>query len=76
LQNSPLESSRVVVALVENYSTSKRLKVYPEKSQILICDTVVLSQMSDTFFQKSCHLGAKHDKLAVRRVCLLNRYTN
>jgi len=25
----------------ENYSTSKPLKVYPEKSQILSCDTVV-----------------------------------
>jgi len=33
LQNSPLDSSCVVVALVENYSTSKPLKVSPEKSQ-------------------------------------------
>jgi hypothetical protein len=31
LQNSPLESSCVVVALVENYSTTKPLKVSPEK---------------------------------------------
>jgi hypothetical protein len=35
LQNLPLESSCVVVALIENYSTSKPLKVSPEKSQIL-----------------------------------------
>jgi hypothetical protein len=31
LQNSSLESSCVVVALIENYSTSKHLKVSPEK---------------------------------------------
>ena len=31
MQNSPLESSCVVVALIENYSTSKPLKVSPEK---------------------------------------------
>jgi len=41
LQNSPLESSCVVVALIENYSTSKLLKVSPEKSLIVSCDTVV-----------------------------------
>jgi hypothetical protein len=41
LQNSPPESSFVVVALVENYSTSKPLNVSPVKSQILICDTLV-----------------------------------
>jgi hypothetical protein len=41
LQNSPLESSCVVDALIETYNTSKPLKVYPEKSQILSCDTVV-----------------------------------
>ena len=41
LQNSPLESSYVVVALVENYGTSKPLRVSPEKSQILSFDTVV-----------------------------------
>jgi len=40
LQNSPLESSCVVVALTENYSTSKPSKGSPEKSQILISDTV------------------------------------
>jgi len=31
LQNLPLESGCVVVALIENYSTSKPLKVSPEK---------------------------------------------
>jgi hypothetical protein len=41
LQNSPLESSCVIVALIEYYSTSKPLKASPEKSQILSCDTVV-----------------------------------
>jgi hypothetical protein len=40
----PLESSRVVVALVENDSTSKPLKVSPEKLQILSCDTVVANE--------------------------------
>ena len=43
LQNSPLESGCVVVALIENYSTSKPLKVSPEKSQILSCDSVVVT---------------------------------
>jgi hypothetical protein len=44
LQNSPLESSCVVVALIENYSTSKPLKVSPEKSHFLSCDTVVANE--------------------------------
>jgi len=43
LQNSPLESSCVVVALIENYSTSKPLKA-SEKSQILSCDPVVANE--------------------------------
>jgi hypothetical protein len=42
LLNSPLESSCVVVALVENYSASKPLKASPEKSHILSCDTFLL----------------------------------
>jgi hypothetical protein len=44
LQNSPLESSCVVVALIEYYSTSKPLKGSPEKSQILNCDTLVANE--------------------------------
>jgi hypothetical protein len=44
LKNSPLESICVVVALVENYSTSKPLKVSPEKSHVLSCDTVVANE--------------------------------
>jgi hypothetical protein len=44
LQNSPLDSSCVVVALTENYSTSKSLKASPKKSQILSCDTVVANE--------------------------------
>jgi hypothetical protein len=43
-QFAKLESSCVVVALVQNYSTSKSLKVSPEKSQILSCDTVVANE--------------------------------
>jgi hypothetical protein len=39
LRNSPLESSSFIIALIENYSTSKPLKVCPEKLQILSCDT-------------------------------------
>jgi hypothetical protein len=44
LQNSPLESSFVVFALIENYSTSNPLKVSPEKSHILSCDTLVANE--------------------------------
>jgi len=40
----PLESSCVLVALTENYSTSKPLKVTPKKSHILSCDTVVANE--------------------------------
>jgi len=56
LQNWPLESSWVVVALVENYSTSKHFKVSPEKSQILICDTFVADERYNVFscFQSIC----------------------
>ena len=57
LQNSPLESSCVVIALVENYSTSKPLKVSPEKSQILICDAVVagdIFRVDDACHKKFC----------------------
>jgi hypothetical protein len=48
LQNSPLESSCVVVALTEKFSTSKPLKTFPEKSQILSFLTL-LWQMSDIY---------------------------
>jgi hypothetical protein len=37
------------VALKENYSASKALKVSHEKSHILSFDTVVLLQMSDVY---------------------------
>jgi hypothetical protein len=39
-----MESSCVVVALVENYSTSVPLKVAPEKLHIFSCDTVVAKE--------------------------------
>jgi hypothetical protein len=45
LQNSPLESSCVVVALVENYSTAKLFKVSAEKSHILGSDTAVANYL-------------------------------
>ena len=41
---SPLKSSRVVVARIENYSTSRFLKFSPEKAQILSCDTSEVCQ--------------------------------
>ena len=47
--NSPLESSCVVVVLIEKYvySTSKPLNVDPEKSLVLSCDTVVANERFD-----------------------------
>jgi hypothetical protein len=44
MQNSPLESSCFVVALIDNYSTSKPLRSSPEKSQILSCDNLVANE--------------------------------
>jgi hypothetical protein len=44
LQNLPLESSCVVVALIERYSTSTPLNVSPEKMKILSCDTLVANE--------------------------------
>jgi len=46
VQNSPLESSCVVAALIEKYSTSKSLNVSPakKKSLILSCDIVVANE--------------------------------
>jgi hypothetical protein len=45
LQNSPLESSFVVVALIENFSISKTLNVPPEKkSQFFSFDTLVANE--------------------------------
>jgi hypothetical protein len=50
LQSSPLESSCVVVTLIENYSTSKTFKGFSgkKKSQILSSDTVVASAFVGT----------------------------
>jgi len=44
LQNSPPDSSCVIVALTEKHSTSKLLKVSLKKSQILSCDTLAANQ--------------------------------
>jgi hypothetical protein len=52
LQTSPLESSYVVVALTENLSTLKPLKISPERSQILSCDTVVANERNN----RQCNL--------------------
>jgi hypothetical protein len=54
---------------IENYSTSKPLKVSPEKSQLWSCDTVVLSQMSFPcdvywiFVLLGCYVGQSGDCL-------------
>jgi hypothetical protein len=61
LQNLPLESSCVIVALIENYSTSKPLKVSPEKSHVLSCDTVVAyGRYVNTFYTFKCHAQLFH----------------
>jgi hypothetical protein len=52
-----MESSCVAVALIENYSTSKHLKVSPEKSQILSCDTVV---PNERYFNKVLKYTSKN----------------
>jgi hypothetical protein len=62
LKNSPLESSCIVVAFIENYSASKPLNVSPEKSQILSCDTFVANEryveLFDSYrFFTSCRLA-------------------
>jgi len=44
LQNSPLESSSVVMALIKDCRILKPLKFSPEKSQILICDNLVANE--------------------------------
>jgi hypothetical protein len=54
---SPLESSCIVVALIENYSTSKPLKVSLEKSQILSCGTLVANERF--MFQPLWVVGSK-----------------
>jgi hypothetical protein len=44
LQNSLLDSSCVITALIQNYGTSKPLNVSPEKSHIFSCDNVVANE--------------------------------
>jgi len=53
--NSPLDSSSVVVAITENYSTSKLLKVSREKSHILSYDTVVANEWYIDMPHHGCH---------------------
>jgi len=52
LQNWPLESSCVEVALIENYSTSKLLKVSPEKNHTFQV-VALLWQMGHLMKQKN-----------------------
>jgi hypothetical protein len=71
LQNSPLESSCVVVALMENYSTSKPLKVSSEKSLILGCDTVVANeQYNNTCFHCPAHFDLETIKASNATCCV------
>jgi hypothetical protein len=68
LQNSPLESSCVVIALIALYSTSKPLSVSPEKLQILSCDTVVANGRYIFFLWYNMpypNLGATNDPLQI-----------
>jgi hypothetical protein len=48
----PLECGRVVIALIENYSTSNPLEVSTEKSRILSCDTVVANERYIYIYKK------------------------
>jgi len=64
LQNSPLDSGYVVVALIQNYSTSKLskpLKVSHEKSQMLSYDTAVANGRyirQEMYVERTYKLGA------------------
>jgi hypothetical protein len=59
LQNSPLESSCVVVARIENYSTSKPLKLLVKNHRFLV--VTLLLQMSDMAAKRNAYrvLGGK-----------------
>jgi hypothetical protein len=71
LQNSPLESSCVVIALIENYSTLKLLNVSPKKSQILSCETVVANEQY-VVTTSSGALKSKSDSVKYRLLaCIL-----
>jgi hypothetical protein len=63
LQNSPLESSCVFFAFIENYTTLKSLKISPEKSQILSCDTVVANERYETCHHKNLRIDKDETKL-------------
>jgi hypothetical protein len=71
LQNSPLESSCVVIAFKENYSTSKTIKASPEKSQILSCDTLLLgaryASAAKAVFDSSAQRRPEFDTLQEKR---------
>ena len=58
-----------IVALIENYSTSKPLKVSPEKPQILSCDSVVANErytetLLRCFWKNSPNLTYKAGKMS------------
>jgi hypothetical protein len=64
LQNSPLDSSCVAVALIENYSTSKTLKVSPKKNHTFWVVTL-LSQMSDMSIYVPHSTGSLYDTITI-----------
>jgi len=62
LQKAPLESSCGVVTHTAHNSTSESLKISPEKSQILSCDTVVANERYEVLLYCSLlpHVSAVH----------------
>ena len=73
MQNSPLESSCVAVALVENYSTSKPLKVSPEKSVIFSRDTVVVNERYEQGTKFNNEI-LKYDDVGLFRVATIKKF--
>jgi hypothetical protein len=63
LQNSPLESSYVVIALTENYNKSKSLKFPPEKLKILSFENPVANERyAIVVIRKAIGLGLNKEK--------------
>jgi hypothetical protein len=82
LQNSPLDSSCVVVALIEKCSTSKPLKGSPEKSQVLSCVTVVANERYNTgirflfvYYNEKMHSYVIQVYITAATLCNLHKVT-
>jgi len=69
-----LESRCVFVALIENYSTSKPLKASPEKSEILIYDTLVANERYPYQEGREMFRRVLHLKLSYKLVNILMCY--